>query len=70
MVESYDLQTPVYQDLTFDIPTKYEYLTRITILIPTGRFFATTIDIDYWYHAFTYIPGPTLISTPDHYKST
>jgi hypothetical protein len=30
-----------------DIPTKYQYLTSITTLIPTGRFFDTIIDVDY-----------------------
>ena len=30
-----------------DIPTKYQYLTGVTILIPTGRFFDTIIDVDY-----------------------
>jgi hypothetical protein len=48
----------VYNDFYhLDILTKYEYLTGITILIPTGRFFDTIIDVDYWYHAFTYIPN-------------
>ena len=31
----------------FDIPTKYQYLIGITILVPTGRFFNTIIDVDY-----------------------
>ena len=31
----------------FDTPTKYQYLTGITILIPMGRFFHTIIDVDY-----------------------
>ena len=39
-----------------DIPTKYQYLTGITILIPMGRFFDNLIDVDYFYHAFTFIP--------------
>ena len=29
-----------------DIPTKYQYLTGITILIPTDGFFDTIIDYD------------------------
>ena len=47
----------VYKDSRLDIPTKYEYLTGDTILIPTGRFFNTVVDVDYWYHAFIYIPN-------------
>ena len=38
-----------------DIPTEYQYLTGITILIPMGRFFDIIFDVDYQYHAFTYI---------------
>jgi hypothetical protein len=30
-----------------DIPTKYQYFTGITILITTGRFFDTIIDVNY-----------------------
>ena len=30
----------------FDIPSKYQYLTGITIGIPVGRFFDTIIDVD------------------------
>jgi len=30
-----------------DIPTKYQYLADIAILIPTGRFFDIVIDVDY-----------------------
>jgi hypothetical protein len=30
-----------------DIPTKYQYRSGITILIPLGRFFDTIIDVDY-----------------------
>ena len=39
-----------------EIPTKHQYLTAITILIRMGRFFDTIIDVNYLYHAFTYIP--------------
>ena len=39
-----------------DIPTIYQYLTGITILIPMGRFFDNLVDVDYLYHAFTFIP--------------
>ena len=35
--------------------TKYQFLSGITILICTGRFFDTMIGVDYWYDAFTYI---------------
>ena len=34
---------------------KVAKLTRITILTPTCRFFDAIIDVDYWYHAFTFI---------------
>ena len=37
-----------------DIPTKYQYLTNATILIPMGKLLDTIVDIEYWYHAFTY----------------
>ena len=36
-----------------DIPTTYQYLIGITILIPTGRFLDTIIGGDHWSHAFT-----------------
>ena len=39
-----------------EIPTKYEPLAGINSLIFMGRFFNTTTDVDYWHHAFTYIP--------------
>ena len=45
-----------------EIYTKYEYLTVITILTPMGRFFDTMIDVDFWYHAFTYIPDQYWLS--------
>ena len=33
-----------------DIPTKYyDYLTDITILIKTGRFVGTIVDVDHWF---------------------
>jgi hypothetical protein len=38
-----------------DIPTKYQCLIGITILIPTGRFFDSIIDVHYGCHAFTCI---------------
>ena len=31
-----------------DIPTKYQYLTCIIMLIPMGKFFGSIIDIEYW----------------------
>lgn len=48
------------------IPTKYQYLNNIMILIPTDGFFYTIIDVDYWHLAFmiqcTYvITCPTLV---------
>jgi hypothetical protein len=49
-----DLDIQRFSDL--EIPTKYQYLTGITILIPMSRFFDTIIDVDYGTHAFTYIP--------------
>ena len=40
--------TQVKKDsLTLDIPTKYQYLTSITISIPMDKFFDTIIDVDY-----------------------
>jgi hypothetical protein len=30
-----------------DIPTEYQYLTRVTVLILVGRFLNTIIDVDY-----------------------
>ena len=30
-----------------DIPTKYQYLTNATILIPMGKLLDTTVDIEY-----------------------
>ena len=30
-----------------DIPTKYQYLTGITILIPTGTFIDSNLDVNY-----------------------
>ena len=42
-------------DSHFEIPTKYQPLDGIDNLIPMGRFFNIIIDVDYWYHAFTYI---------------
>ena len=32
---------------SFTFPTKYQCLTGVTILIPTGRVFDTIIDVDY-----------------------
>jgi hypothetical protein len=57
-ITSSDIQRFSY----FVIPTKYQYLTGNTILIPLGRFFGNTIDVDFWIHAFTYT-GPTLVQT-------
>ena len=39
-----------------EIPTEYQYLTSITMLIPTNTFIDTIMDAEYPYHAFTYIP--------------
>ena len=50
------ISTQEYKDFHLDIPTKYQYLTGCTILRPTGRFFDTIINLDYCYHAFTYMP--------------
>ena len=53
----------VYKDIfTLDISTKYENFIDTTILLPTRRFFGTIIDVDYWYHAFTFIKS-TLVQT-------
>lgn len=30
------------------IPTEYQYLVGIKILIPMGKFFNTIVDVDYW----------------------
>jgi hypothetical protein len=35
----------------------YQCMTDVTNVIPLGRFFDTTIIVDNWYHAFTYIPA-------------
>ena len=55
-----DIPTSYFHDhnaeLHFDIPTKYERLIGIKHFIATDRFFDTSVDVDYWYHAFTYIP--------------
>ena len=47
-----------------EAPTEYQYLTGITKLIPTGRFFDTIIDVGHRFHACTdlYI-RPTLVHT-------
>ena len=37
-----------------DISTKYQYLTGIAISMPTCTFYEI-IDVDYQYHALTYI---------------
>jgi hypothetical protein len=40
--------THVYKKIPhLDIPTRYQYYTGITILIPTGGFFDTIIYVDY-----------------------
>ena len=39
------------------IPTKYQHLTGITILIRGGRVFHIILNISSRYHAFTYIPN-------------
>ena len=46
-----------------DIPTQYQSLTSIRILIPTVSFFDT---IDCWYCAFTYIPDLYSYVSPYH----
>ena len=44
----------VYKDSYFDIPIKFQHLSGIIILILTGRFFDTIIDVDdYWCHALS-----------------
>ena len=39
--------TWVYKDSHLDIPTKYQNLTSVTILLPTGRFFVIITDVRY-----------------------
>lgn len=39
------------------IPTQYQHLTDIIIMIPMGRFFNTIMELGYWYHAVTYVPN-------------
>ena len=42
-----------------DIPTRHQYLTNITILTPTCRFFDTTITaVGYWYPCISPIHQP------------
>ena len=41
----------------FHLPTKYQCMTDVTNVIPLNRFFTATVVVDYWYHAFTYIPA-------------
>ena len=57
--------TQVFKDsLTFIFVTKYLYLTRITILMSTStRFFDAIIDVDYYYHAFDYVPAQHWLRT-------
>ena len=43
------------------IPTKYQYLTGITILIPMGRFFHSIIDVDYLYPCIHLHTDTTLV---------
>ena len=40
-------KTQVYKDSHLEIPTKYQYLTDVTTLIPSGRSLDTIIDVDY-----------------------
>jgi hypothetical protein len=42
--------------LTLTYSPKFQYLTDITILIPMSKFSDTISNVDYWYHAFTYLP--------------
>ena len=44
-----------------DEATKYQYVIGIVIVMPTGKFFDTIIDVDYWYHAFSYIYTQTIL---------
>ena len=37
-----------------EIPTQYRYLIGTRILVPTGKFCDTNIDVDHENHAFTY----------------
>ena len=55
------ITTWVKQDSHLDIPTKYQYLTGMTILICSSRFFDAIVEGDYWYHEFTYIPMKVFI---------
>jgi hypothetical protein len=48
--------TWAYKDsLILRHPPKYQHLNDKTILTPTGRFFDTIINVDYYCHAFTSI---------------
>ena len=54
---STQMTTRAYKDsLTYDIPNKYQDFIGIVIMISIGRFFDTSMDVDYRYHAFTHIP--------------
>ena len=47
-----------------EAPTEYQYLTGITNLIPTGRFFDTISDVGHQFHACTDVyVRPTLVHT-------
>lgn len=55
------IQTRVYKVfLTLTYPPKHHYLSRITILIPTSKFFNTIVDVDYLIHAIDLYTKPTL----------
>ena len=47
---STQLLTWVYKVSHLEIPVKYHYLTDITILIPTCKFFETKTDVGYQFH--------------------
>jgi hypothetical protein len=47
-----------------DIPTKYQYLTGITILIHMSRFTDTILDVDNKYPCIHLYTAPTFIKTP------
>ena len=53
--------TQVCKDSQFDISTKYQYLSGITILIPMGMFLDAIIDADYQYPCIPLYTKPTLV---------
>ena len=54
----YDSTSTIQKTLPPWEPTKCQCLIGITILKPTSWCFYTIMDVDYSYHALTYIPQP------------